>query len=246
MHFPSILLVLQYVGGLFAGAPVVLLLIECIGSLFPRRQAISGRDHSAAIAVLIPAHDESALIATTVGSILPQLGGQDRLIVIADNCTDHTAAVASAARATVIERNDPGRRGKGYALACGVDSLRHNPPDVVIVCDADLEIPPSTIATLTGQVVQTNQAAQAQYVLSAQSGADAKQVISSLAFLVKNIVRPLGLDRIGMPVPSRAQEWHSPGTPLPTPVWPAAILWKTCAWVFTCSARASGLDFVAR
>jgi len=201
MLFVHLLIIVQEIAALLVAVPVVLLLIECVASLFPRPQSVSESDRSATVAVLVPAHNESALIAATVASILPQLEQRDRLIVIADNCTDDTAAIATAAGATVIERSDSQRRGKGYALACGVDWLRPAPPEVLIVCDADLEAPPDTVAKLTNQVLQTNQAAQAQYILSAERGADTKQVISSLAFLVKNIVRPMGLDRIGMSVP---------------------------------------------
>ena len=66
-----------------------------------------------------------------------QLEPGDRLLVVADNCTDHTAAVARAAGAEVLERRDAERRGKGYALAAGVDTLRAGPPDVVVIVDAD-------------------------------------------------------------------------------------------------------------
>ena len=51
--------------------------------------------------VLVPAHDEATLIARCVGSLKAQTYPADlyELIVIADNCTDDTAAVARAAGA---------------------------------------------------------------------------------------------------------------------------------------------------
>ena len=39
------------------------------------------------------------------------------VVVIADNCEDHTAELARAMGATVYERRGRSRRGKGYALA---------------------------------------------------------------------------------------------------------------------------------
>jgi cellulose synthase/poly-beta-1,6-N-acetylglucosamine synthase-like glycosyltransferase len=184
----------------------------------------------------VPAHNEQTLIRATLASILPQLGARDRVIVVADNCTDRTADLARCAGAIVIERTDPMHRGKGYALACGVEALRASPPDVVIVCDADLEMPANAIATLASQVMQSKTCAQAVYVLSAddcgagfsfgatQGGRQpaisttrshvapfvresdpprhsAENRISSLAFIVKNVVRPMGLDRLGCSVP---------------------------------------------
>ena len=51
----------------------------------------------------------------------------DRLLVVADNCSDDTAAVARAAGAEVTERSDVERRGKGYALDHGVRHLAADP-----------------------------------------------------------------------------------------------------------------------
>src|SRR3954453_21104955 len=65
---------------------------------------------------VVPAHNESAGIAATVRSLL----GVDYpaqlfdVLVVADNCQDDTAAQARASGATVLERQDPEHRGKGY------------------------------------------------------------------------------------------------------------------------------------
>ena len=89
------------------------------------------------VAVLVPAHNESANLLPTLACLRQQLGPRDRLMVIADNCQDDSAALARAAGAEVVERQDATLRGKGYALAYGVDQLRSDPPDVVLVVDAD-------------------------------------------------------------------------------------------------------------
>ena len=65
--------------------------------------------------VVVPAHDEERGVSATVRSLLaveypPELR---RVVVVADNCTDRTAARAAEAGAIVLVRNDPGRRGKG-------------------------------------------------------------------------------------------------------------------------------------
>src|SRR4051812_9727823 len=91
------------------------------------------------VAVIIPAHDEALGIAATLRAIVPQLAAGDRVIVVADNCTDDTATVAAAAGAEVLERNDREHRGKGYALDFGVRHLAVNPPEVVIIIDADCD-----------------------------------------------------------------------------------------------------------
>src|SRR5262252_6431115 len=76
-----------------------------------------------ALAVLIPAHDEAGGIAATIRAVIAQLRPCDRLLVVADNCSDDTASVAMSLGAEVIERRDPSLRGKGYALDHGVRHL---------------------------------------------------------------------------------------------------------------------------
>ena len=56
--------------------------------------------------VVVPAHNESLGLVPTLQDIKAQLGAGDRLIVVADNCTDDTAEVAVASGAEVIVRND--------------------------------------------------------------------------------------------------------------------------------------------
>ncbi|MDP2231988.1 glycosyltransferase family 2 protein, partial [Methylotenera sp.] len=92
------------------------------------------------IAVIIPAHNEQVLIQSTITSVLSQLNQDDRLIVVADNCTDATASIARAAGAEVVERFNLQERGKGYALDFGVRHCAQNPPEVVIIVDADCQV----------------------------------------------------------------------------------------------------------
>src|SRR5262245_21547005 len=65
------------------------------GILLPRRVATvapGDRKPRPRIAVLIPAHNESVGIRATLDDIRAQIGSSDRLLVVADNCTDGTAA----------------------------------------------------------------------------------------------------------------------------------------------------------
>jgi cellulose synthase/poly-beta-1,6-N-acetylglucosamine synthase-like glycosyltransferase len=80
-------------------------------------------DRRPSIAVLIPAHDEASGIGPTLASVRAQTRPGDRVLVVADNCTDRTAEVARAGGADVVERFDAVRRGKGYALDAGVRAL---------------------------------------------------------------------------------------------------------------------------
>jgi cellulose synthase/poly-beta-1,6-N-acetylglucosamine synthase-like glycosyltransferase len=174
--------------------------VECLAALFPHRpQKNLGKIDLIKLAVLIPAHNEAAEIGITLESLIPQLKQDDRLIVIADNCTDHTALVAQQYGAIVIERNNPDKRGKGYALDYGLSFLKSDPPDVVIIIDADCSSQPDCLQTLAGISQQTNRPVQAAYLMESPKNPRTKDLISALAFLVKNVVRSTGLMKLGLP-----------------------------------------------
>ena len=97
--------------------PAVVFFAECLAAILPSRRVSSAfQVPRPRIAVIVPAHNESAIITTCLRSVQPQLEERDQLVVIADNCGDDTAAVARRCGAMVIERREPGFHGKGYAL----------------------------------------------------------------------------------------------------------------------------------
>jgi len=194
----TLLAILVAVAAAFLAVPAVIFFVECFASLFLPAGKQLARPQRTSVAVMIPAHDEKAGIGPSVAAIQSQLAPGDRVLVVADNCTDDTAALARAAGAEVIERSDPERRGKGYALAFGIDHLASNPPDVVIVVDADCRLTLGSIDALVRRVVETQRPVQADYVfLPAERSAIS--MISALATLVRNRVRPRGLRRLDQP-----------------------------------------------
>lgn len=149
------------------------------------------------IAVLVPAHNESSHLLPTLQCLRTQLQPGDRLLVIADNCSDDTATVARKVGATVVERQDADRRGKGYALAFGVDALREDPPEVVVVVDADCTVSDGAIAQVAARSQETACPVQMLYLMQAPPGAGLRIRILGFAWLVKNQVRPTGAYRLG-------------------------------------------------
>ena len=179
--------------------PVIVLFVECITALFPTHFKTVAPDSHPSTAVLIPAHNEAIGIRRVLEELLPQLSPTDRLVVIADNCTDETASIARSTGATVIERQDTTRRGKGYALDYGMSFLASNPPDVVVMVDADCIVQPGTLQRIAHQAATTNRPAQALYLMEQPVEPKPKDAVSALAFLVKNLVRPRGLAQLGLP-----------------------------------------------
>ena len=104
----------------FLGASLYLLTLTL---LWRRPTDVRGRQASRRFCVLVPAYNEEAGIGGTVQSLqaLNYPPDRSRIVVLADNCTDGTARIAAAHGADVIERHDPVRRGKGWALQFGID-----------------------------------------------------------------------------------------------------------------------------
>lgn len=179
--------------------PVLLLLAQVLAALLPRRPAPVPERTGLRIAVLIPAHNESIGIAATIHSVLPQLTARDRLVVVADNCSDDTVAVAAATGAQVVERHDTSLRGKGYALDFGVRHLAADAPDVVIIVDADCVLADNVITRISHTCSLTGRPVQALYLMKTPPAAGPMAPIAEFAWIVKNLVRPLGYHRLGLP-----------------------------------------------
>jgi len=178
--------------------PSLVLLIQIISACLKINQKTSNFPDNKAIAVLIPAHNESSGIIATLNSIRPQLRPQDRIIVVADNCNDDTAEVAAEHGADVVQRYDLTYRGKGYALDYGLKYLSKNPPDIVIIIDADCLLEDTALIQLAAKALEFDRPVQALYLMYSKSN-DLKSKVSEFAWCVKNLVRPLGYANLGCP-----------------------------------------------
>jgi hypothetical protein len=150
-------------------------------------------------AVLMPAHDEAGGIEPVIRAVRAQLLPDDRLLVVADNCSDATATVARAAGAEVIERKDSVRRGKGYALDHGVRWLEQAPPAAVVILDADCIAAPGALQRLAATSLATGRPVQGLYLMHLPPGVRLEMRIAAFAWIVKNKLRPLGAAVLGGP-----------------------------------------------
>lgn len=190
-------------------APGLMWLVEVSVGLFPMRP-VRSFDQIISSLVLIPAHNEERVIESTLRGLSAQLTDLDRVLVVADNCSDRTADIARECGANVVERHHDYERGKGFALAHGIEQIanQHWNPDVVIVLDADCQI-------LSGGLKCLKQAAlispvQGCYLLTSPKEAAAKQRVSEFAIYVKNHIRLLGLARLGGSVPITGSGFGAP------------------------------------
>jgi cellulose synthase/poly-beta-1,6-N-acetylglucosamine synthase-like glycosyltransferase len=181
--------------------PVAVFLLEVIaGVSLPKRESSTPDDSvNQRIAVLVPAHNEGAGLLPTVTDVKAQLRQSDRLLVVADNCTDNTAAIAMSAGAEVIVRNDLERKGKGYALAFGLSHLGKDPPDIVIMIDSDCRVADAAISCLAAACAAEHRPLQALYLMTAPNETSINYRAAEFAWRIKNWVRPLGLRALGLP-----------------------------------------------
>lgn len=250
---------------LAAVAPVALLLfvytVEVVAGL--RLLAVAAvAETMPRTAILIPAHNEAAGIGATLAALAIPPGGPVEVLVVADNCTDDTAARARAAGARVVERHDPAHRSKGYALAFGRDALAADPPECIVVLDADCAMPAGSLALLARHCVASGRPAQSCNLLRPDLAAPPTEQVSTFAFLVKNLVRQRGTMRLGgiavltgtgMAVPWTAlaqaplasgdlAEDLALGVWLAQHGWPAAFLPTARTW----SDPATGADLIVQ
>jgi hopene-associated glycosyltransferase HpnB len=115
-----------------------------------------------AVAVVIPARDEVAVIGESVGSLLRQVyPGPLNIIVVDDDSSDGTAAAAERAAVERPDRNvmviasggvQPGWAGKLWAMKQGIAAAEQRfRPDYLLLTDADIAHAPDTVAWLVAQ-----------------------------------------------------------------------------------------------
>jgi cellulose synthase/poly-beta-1,6-N-acetylglucosamine synthase-like glycosyltransferase len=150
--------------------------------------------------VIVPAHDEEEGIAATVKSLLEAdyPGDKRRVIVVADNCQDATAARAQEAGALVLVRNDDTRRGKGYALAHAFErSLAEGIASAVVVVDADTVVSPNLLRAFDARLRVGAPAAQAHYGV-ANAKASWRTRLMHIGFTLFHDVRSRARERLGV------------------------------------------------
>ncbi len=171
--------------------------VTVIRTRAPRRTAVPPRPPR--IAILVPAHDEAALIGGTVAGLLrlEYPPGLFSVHVGADNSSDATAAGARRSGACVHERDDPRRRGKGATLNWLVQEVTSESPDVdaFVVVDADSELSGDFLWVMARELASGAEVAQALNLVAADDRPLVR--IRELAFELMCHLRPLAYELLG-------------------------------------------------
>jgi cellulose synthase/poly-beta-1,6-N-acetylglucosamine synthase-like glycosyltransferase len=112
------------------------------------------------LVALIPAHDEEQQIEETLASLRAQSLPVNRVIVIADNCTDRTAEIAAAAGAQVCQTIG-NRAKKAGALNQAMRLIADDSQswDYVLQMDADTMLHPEFVASAIAELEADGQLA---------------------------------------------------------------------------------------
>jgi 1,2-diacylglycerol 3-beta-glucosyltransferase len=189
-------------GGLaWLAASSLYLLALLVAGRRPRARAAGAETVQGRVAVLVPAHNEQGAIGAAVASLSAQdhPGELLEVIVIADNCSDDTAALAASAGATVWERDAPAAPGKPQALAWGLDRLgrERSDTDVVVIVDADCAASANLCSTIAGEIQEGADAVQVPYAVSNPS-ASPTAALRAAGFGLKHVIRARGRARLGL------------------------------------------------
>jgi cellulose synthase/poly-beta-1,6-N-acetylglucosamine synthase-like glycosyltransferase len=174
----------------------LLTLAAPFGRRLPRRSGPRRR-----FAVLVPAHNEEPVIGRLLASLARVCYPTELLDiwVVADNCTDATAAIARARGAIVRERHDTARRGKGHALQWLLDVMAREGRryDAYIVLDADSEVSPDFVSAMDARLAAGSLVLQGYYTVMPVHGTPAERLREAALALV-HFVRPAAKLALGL------------------------------------------------
>jgi cellulose synthase/poly-beta-1,6-N-acetylglucosamine synthase-like glycosyltransferase len=180
-------------------------LVELAALLPRRRRPASSPGDRWRFLIVIPAHDEEGVIASTVRSCRGLAYPPERfsIWVIADNCTDGTAEAARGAGASVVERTAPDLRSKGHALEYFFTEIPEGRPDsgydAAVLIDADTVVD-AGLLTAFGAALDDGQDWVQGYYTVRNPDASWRTRMMTYAFSLANGVWMLGLERLGLGV----------------------------------------------
>ena len=173
-----------------------LFVLSLLGLTVKRRTDVKASSRLRKFAMVVPAHDEETTIERTLTSLREIAYPHDLadIVVVADNCSDRTAAVAAAQPGvTVLERRDQAKRGKGFALQWCFEKILADPKvyDAVVVIDADSVVDRNFLIVMNRYLQDGSTVLQAADVPEARPEVWSSEVVR-IGMTLYNISRLLG------------------------------------------------------
>ncbi len=179
------------------------LLLISIAALLPRPKRNLASAPGSRFLIVIPAHDEEPVISNVVQSCraVDYPSSLFEVVVVADNCSDRTAALATAAGARVVERFDDVKKSKGHAIEYLITGLEKSGEldrtDAIVVVDADTTVDPRLLVQFDHDLRSGRDWIQAYYTV-ANPDASWRTRLLTYALSLFNGVMLLGKTRIGL------------------------------------------------
>lgn len=152
-------------------------------------------------ALVVAAHNEEAVIQPLIHNLLHLDYPSElyRVFVVADNCTDQTASLARQAGATVYQRFNDSKRGKGYALEWMFQRLfrMEQQYDAVVIFDADNLVKHNFLSEMNSKLCQGDRIIQG-YLDSKNPLDNWVTNAFSVAFWVSNRLLQLSRYNVGL------------------------------------------------
>jgi cellulose synthase/poly-beta-1,6-N-acetylglucosamine synthase-like glycosyltransferase len=189
------------VAAILLGAPGLLAALHlgllAVASWFYRAPRRTGGE-AIRFLILVPAHNEEQVIAGALTAINAGRRAGDEVLVVADRCTDATAAVARSLGALVLERGPDDPPGRAAARQAGLEHARALEWDAVLMLDADSVIEPGFLDACERAMAGSVSAVQARSESS--RGRTLATEAAVAAFTLQGITIPRGRDRLGLSV----------------------------------------------
>ncbi len=148
--------------------------------------------------VMVPAHDEEAVIGETLAALAGACRPDDRVLVVADRCSDATAEIARSAGVDVLERRPGEEPGRAAARQAGLEHAHGLVWDAIVMIDADSVVRPGFFEACERRLAGGAQALQARSEAALGRGLIAQAYLA--AFALQGVTVPRGRDRLGLSV----------------------------------------------
>jgi len=190
------LLVLAFVVGLPGLGTSLHLGLLAATSLFYRAPTRPDDIAPVRFLILVPAHNEDLVIGRTLAALFADARPQDTVLVVADRCSDDTAAIAERAGALVLTRGMDEEPGRAPARQDGVRYALTLEWDAMVMIDADSLVEPGFFDACEAALAGGAEALQARS--EAAIGSRLLDHTAVAASSLQGIVMPRGRDRLGL------------------------------------------------
>jgi cellulose synthase/poly-beta-1,6-N-acetylglucosamine synthase-like glycosyltransferase len=155
----------------------------------------AGSSSARNVRVVVPAHNEEAVIGNLIRDLNDQTHPSDAIdvVVIADRCTDGTVEAATFAR--VIEKSD-GVEGKGAAIAWYLEREPLDGDEVLVVIDADNRVPDNVLERISNEISAGHDVVQV-YLDSTNADQSALAMANAMSYWAGNRMVQLARSNLG-------------------------------------------------